>query len=80
MRTKSHRHAFSGGLCRCGQHEGDPPPNADAALGGGIEQALLHGLFPEPVLRRTLLKSVGAATLLGALASVLPLDTLKAIA
>jgi nitrate/nitrite transport system substrate-binding protein len=40
----------------------------------------LHGLFPEPVLRRTLFKSVGAAALLGALGGLLPLDTLKAIA
>jgi hypothetical protein len=36
--------------------------------------------FPEPVLRRTLLKSVGAAALLGALGGLLPIDTLKAIA
>ncbi|MGP0091834.1 MAG: CmpA/NrtA family ABC transporter substrate-binding protein [Xanthobacteraceae bacterium] len=41
---------------------------------------MLHGLFPDPILRRALLKSVGAATVLGALASLLPLETLKAIA
>ena len=40
----------------------------------------MHGLFPEPVLRRQLLKSVGAAALLGALGGLLPIDTLKAIA
>lgn len=49
-------------------------------ISDGIEQALLHGLFPEPVLRRTLLKTVGAATVLGALSTLLPLDALKAIA
>ncbi len=41
---------------------------------------LLHGLFPEPVLRRELLRTVGAATLLGALSTMLPIGTLKAIA
>jgi nitrate/nitrite transport system substrate-binding protein len=80
MRMKSHRHIFSGGLCSCGRSEADGPRDVTKTVGEEIEQALLHGLFPEPVLRRTLLKSVGAATLLGALASVLPLDTLKAIA
>ena len=40
----------------------------------------MHGLFPDPVLRRTLLKSVGAATILGALSTLLPVSTLKAIA
>ena len=34
---------------------------AETQVSSGIETALLHGLFPEPVLRRTLLKSVGAA-------------------
>lgn len=40
----------------------------------------MAGLFPEPVFRRQLLKTVGAATVLGALSTILPLDTLKAIA
>jgi nitrate/nitrite transport system substrate-binding protein len=80
MRKKSHRHAFIGGLCRCGQHQADRPGSHEAAIGQEIEQALLHGLFPEPVLRRTLLKSVGAATILGALSTLLPVETLKAIA
>src|SRR5580704_6364436 len=80
MRETGHRHEFLGGLCGCGQRQGNPLENAEAAIGEGVEQALLHGLFPDPILRRALLKSVGAATVLGALASLVPLDTLKAIA
>jgi nitrate/nitrite transport system substrate-binding protein len=79
MRKTPHRHSFSEGLCCCGQRESDVADH-EAAVGGGIEQALLHGLVPEPVLRRTLLRSVGAATVLGALSTLLPLATLKAIA
>lgn len=78
---KTHRHKFTRGLCNCGErHTAPKGANLEAATGDAVEQALLHGLFPEPVLRRDLLKSVGAATLLGALSSLLPLDTLKAIA
>jgi nitrate/nitrite transport system substrate-binding protein len=73
----THRHSFVEGLCSCGQRHSGPE---EAAVGQAVEQALLHGLFPEPVLRRTLLKSVGAATVLGALSTLLPLETLKAIA
>jgi nitrate/nitrite transport system substrate-binding protein len=80
MRKKVHRHEFFDGLCGCGARHGNSAENSEAAVGDGIEQALLHGLFPDPILRRTLLKSVGAATVLGALASLLPLDALKTIA
>ena len=77
---KQHKHSYFSGICSCGQHEGTPAATAEDAIDRGIEQALLHGLFPDPIQRRTLLKSVGAATILGALSSVLPLDDLKAIA
>jgi nitrate/nitrite transport system substrate-binding protein len=50
------------------------------AISDGVETALLHGLFPDPVQRRTLLKQVGAAVLLGSLSALLPIETLKAIA
>ena len=80
MDKTSHRRSFQGGLCDCGQHQSGQTGDAQAALAEGIDQALLHGLFPDPILRRSLLKSVGAATLLGALATILPLDALKAIA
>ena len=36
--------------------------------------------FPDPVQRRSLLRAVGAATLLAALADILPVDTLHALA
>lgn len=80
MNKMSHRHFFENGQCRCGYRHGDPAAGAEQAVGQAVEEALLHGLFPDPVQRRTLLKAVGAATVLGALSSLLPLDTLKAIA
>src|SRR6516165_9222412 len=80
MRDTTHRHSFVDGLCGCGARHGRAARDGAAAAGDAVEQALLHGLFPDPIERRTLLKSVGAATVLGALASLLPLDTLKAIA
>jgi nitrate/nitrite transport system substrate-binding protein len=76
----SHRHSFQGGLCGCGQCQSGQTEDGETAVNAAIEQSLLHGLFPDPILRRTLIKSVGAATLLGALATLLPLDALKAIA
>jgi nitrate/nitrite transport system substrate-binding protein len=80
MRGSRHRHLYAHGLCSCGQRQVSGTTKPDEAVGEAVEQALLHGLFPEPVLRRTLLKSVGAATVLGALSALLPLETLKAIA
>jgi nitrate/nitrite transport system substrate-binding protein len=80
MRDRTHRHSFVDGLCGCGQRHSIPPTDGEAAVGQAVEQALLHGLFPDPIQRRTLLKSVGAATVLGALSALLPLDALKAIA
>lgn len=75
----SHPHVFVDSRCKCGHHA-DPAPDFESAVGTGVEQSLLHGLFPSPLLRRALLKSVGAATVLGALASLLPVATLKALA
>jgi nitrate/nitrite transport system substrate-binding protein len=63
-------------MCRCGQAK----VSVEEQVSRDIDTALLHGLFPEPMLRRTLLKSVGASVLLGALSSILPVETLKAIA
>jgi nitrate/nitrite transport system substrate-binding protein len=78
---KPHHHSFVGGLCQCGQeHRPSASSVETAAVSDAIDTALIQGLFPEPVLRRQLLRSVGAATLLGALSAVLPIDTLKAIA
>ena len=71
-------HLHLSATCSC--YREAAPVAAETQVSGGIETALLHGLFPEPVLRRKLLKSVGAAALLGALGGLLPIDTLKAIA
>jgi nitrate/nitrite transport system substrate-binding protein len=77
---KSHGHdgqSTRDGCSCCGP---TPKLSAEEAISDGVESALLHGLFPEPVLRRTLLTQVGAAVLLGSLAALLPIETLKAIA
>ena len=52
MRKTSHRHSFIDGLCGCGKRHSGLPSDREAAVGEAVEQALLHGLFPEPVLRR----------------------------
>jgi nitrate/nitrite transport system substrate-binding protein len=80
MRKTFHRHSCVDGVCRCAQHMSAPHVDTEAAVDDVVEQALLHGLFPDPVFRRTLLKTVGAATVLGALSTLLPISTLKAIA
>jgi nitrate/nitrite transport system substrate-binding protein len=80
MRETKHRHSFVDGRCGCGAEHTQLPADGEAAVSQAVEQALLHGLFPQPVLRRALLKSVGAATVLGALSTLLPLEQLKAIA
>ena len=80
MTNKIHFHSFVGGVCQCGVSELGSRFSAEEAVSSEIESSLLQGLFPDPVLRRTLLKSVGASVVLGALASILPLDDLKAIA
>ena len=74
-----HRHLFIDGHCQCGQGQ-NAAETPEQALSEAVDQALLHGLFPEPVLRRELLRTVGAATLLGALSTMLPIGSLKAIA
>lgn len=74
------------GACRCGDNheagffadEGDGRP--ENAVERATNRALIAGLFPDPVQRRTLLKGVGAATLLAALSDLLPVSTLHAIA
>ncbi len=70
-------HSLKGGCQCCGISS---PACSEAAVSSGLDSALICGLFPETVLRRSLLKSVGAATLLSALGTLLPINTLKAIA
>lgn len=45
-----------------------------------VETIALRTIFPEPMLRRSFLKSVGATAALAAIADVFPLTTTKAIA
>jgi nitrate/nitrite transport system substrate-binding protein len=80
VRDTSHLHSFVGGICPCGQHDAAQGFSAEEVVSSQIDTALVHGLFPDPMLRRTLLKTVGASALLGALGSIVSLDTLKAIA
>src|SRR5216684_1451759 len=77
MNDRDRNHPHLSATCSCCR---EALGSTETQLSDAIELALLHGLFPEPVLRRTLLKSVGAAALLGALGGLLPIDTLKAIA
>ncbi len=63
------------GRCGCGSHDG-----SEGGLDGAIDAALVGGLFPDPVLRRQVLKAVGAATLLAALGDLLPVGSLQAMA
>lgn len=65
------------GACACGvTHAALVADGVDAA----VEDGLLRGLFPQPALRRALLRRVGAATLLAALADLLPIGDLRALA
>lgn len=77
--AEKHENKADGAACSCGHtHEGPSCP--ETAVAAAVEDSLLHGLFPDPIERRRLLKTVGKATVLGALASILPIDTLTAIA
>ena len=64
------------GKCGCGGFH----QSHDEALDDAVDVALIGGLFPDPMLRRQLFKSVGAATLLAALGDLLPIGTLRALA
>jgi nitrate/nitrite transport system substrate-binding protein len=64
------------GRCGCGETHATVGDATNAAVNG----ALLDGLFPDPVQRRGPLRAVGAATLLAALADMLPVRTLHALA
>lgn len=64
MRDASHHHRFIGSLCSCGAHA-PAQPTVEEAVSESVQQALLHGLFPQPVLRRELLRTVGAGVIIG---------------
>ena len=69
------------GLCGCGvAHQGLVAEAPEAALDTAVRDGLLRGLFPQRALRRRLLTTVGAGTLLAALGDLLPMATLRAMA
>src|SRR5476649_1817149 len=74
-----HLHSYVDGVCNCGRAE-RPIETGESPMEAAVEEALLHGLFPDPMERRTILRAVGAKILLGAIASILPLETMKAVA
>ncbi len=73
--------------CSCGrhasqaEHESQAPSaetdNVESLGSNVIEQAVMRALFPDDTLRRRFLQAVGAPTAIAALASVLPLATVK---
>lgn len=77
--------------CGCGAYHGDDfcaagmvadpeAKSADSAIENSIANSLLAGLFPSVPSRRVFLQAVGAGTALSALQSLLPLDSLGAMA
>jgi nitrate/nitrite transport system substrate-binding protein len=78
--------------CGCGEsietHCGDPvgPTSHDDKGSDGhsidriVETTVLRAILPDPMLRRTFLKAVGASVALSAIAEVFPLAAGKAIA
>jgi nitrate/nitrite transport system substrate-binding protein len=70
----------AGTVCSCSDHTRADAISPEGAIENAVDAGLVAGLFPDAVERRTVLKSVGATALLGALSSLLPLDTLKALA
>ena len=73
------------GSCSCGNsHSADDlawlNARGEDVVARASEQAILHGLFPDPITRRNVIRAVGAGVLLDAVSSFLPLDTLKAMA
>ena len=83
MAAKDTKHRS--GTCACGAtHDAHEArwlnDSGEQAMANGVEQALLHGLFPDPMTRRNILRAVGAGVLLDAISSFLPVDSLKALA
>jgi nitrate/nitrite transport system substrate-binding protein len=63
------------GICGCG----DAALGCDAASPAD-DDGLLRAVFPDPLLRRRLLRTVGAATLVSVLGDFLPIGDLRALA
>lgn len=66
------------GLCDCsGQGLACTPAEA---TGAAVDDGLLRAVFPDRMLRRRLLRTIGAGTLLAALGDLMPLGDLHALA
>ena len=77
--------AHTAGQCACGAAHGGADvrwlnASGEQAIANGVEQALLHGMFPNAPTRRNLLRAVGAGVLLEAVSSLLPFGHLAAMA
>jgi nitrate/nitrite transport system substrate-binding protein len=68
--------------CRCGQaHPGfvcdEAPPDGTGAFGAATQEAVVRAAFPHAGTRRALFERFGATAVLGALASVFPMDAAR---
>ena len=79
MRKTSHRHSFIDGLCGCGCGIRASLATARPPSGRAVEQALLHGLFRSRCCGARC-SNRSAPPRFWARSSLLPLETLKAIA
>jgi nitrate/nitrite transport system substrate-binding protein len=73
------------GQCACGRTHSSTEAirlnvPCDQSVADGVDQGLLHGLFPDAPTRRRLLATVGAAALIDAVSSFLPIDALRSMA
>ena len=77
------------GRCQCGQHSSEAEHQlalqvTESAIEQNshdfVEAALMKAIFPNEVTRRQFLKTVGAGTALAAISSILPIQSLQAMA
>jgi nitrate/nitrite transport system substrate-binding protein len=79
MKKNCSHDGLGDGACSCGS-SGNANGDAETVLAQQIDASLLAAMFPSELTRRKLIAAVGASTLLGALATLLPVDALKALA
>jgi nitrate/nitrite transport system substrate-binding protein len=79
MKEKCVHAHLDGGACSC-EAPSNLADSPEAVIAAQVEGSLLAAIFPSAMTRRRLIEAAGASTLLGALAAILPVETLKAIA
>ncbi len=77
-KTCSHD-GFSEDPCSCSLAE-NSSGDSEIVLAEQVDASLLNALFPSELTRRKLISAIGVSALLGAIAEVLPVESLKAIA